>query len=65
MIPHKSFVLLRNVATKTWIKSSNIRVGGESDKSVFYKVECSNTRDEKEAFRIVGVRSDEVSQIVP
>ena len=60
LIPHKSFVLLRNVATNTWIRASNIRVGGESDKTVFYKVECSKNRDEKEAFRIVSVNIDEV-----
>ncbi|CAG9800819.1 unnamed protein product [Chironomus riparius] len=60
LIPHKSFVLLKNVATNTYIKSSNIRVGSEIDKSVFYKVECSKARDEKEAFRVVGVNSDEI-----
>ena len=64
LIPHKSFVLLRNVATNTWIRASNIRVGCESEKSLFYKVECSKARDEKEAFRIVSVNSDEVSQLI-
>ena len=61
LIPHKSFVLLKNVATNNYIKASNICVGSEIDKSVFYKVECSKARDEKEAFRVVSVNSDEVS----
>lgn len=63
LIPHKSFVLLRNVATNTYIRASNIRVGSELDKSALYKVECSKARDEKEAFRVVSVNADEVGLI--
>lgn len=64
LIPHKSFILLKNTATNTWIRASSLRIRYNEDQPLSYKIECSKTKDDKEAFRIIPINNDEVSNVV-
>lgn len=60
LIPHKSYALLKSTSAHSWIQATNVRTYPSIQESVSYKVTCSMNRDDKEAFRVIPVATDEV-----
>ncbi|KAG5678613.1 hypothetical protein PVAND_008274 [Polypedilum vanderplanki] len=60
LIPHKSYILLRNTETKLWLHASNSLLDHNNQQPCCYEIICSNMKDDKEAFAIIPVDIDEV-----
>ncbi len=62
-IPPNSYIRLKNWESETWVHSSSIPIDTDEEKPIMWKLICSKLKEDKEAFQLIKVDTQEVRDL--